>query len=208
MWKPPSPLCPWRMAVVLEGSVSCNDTQWWNLWGCRVRLWFASSSSSSCPCCSASWTGAWRCRQEPSSTPCPRRPWTNRPRPGPPYWITSTGWVPPPPWALGYRVWTGDSDSPPNRLLLFSCSVVSDSLGPHGLHHARLPCPSPAPGVCSNSCPSSWWCHPTISSSVVPFSSCLQSFPASGSFLMSWLFLGIPVLICALWTRIYGGSTF
>ena len=65
--------------------------------------------------------------------------------------------------------------------------VVSDSLRPHGLQHARLPCPSPSPGTCSNSCPLSWCCHPTISSSVVPFS-CLQSFPASGSFLLSWLF--------------------
>ena len=73
-------------------------------------------------------------------------------------------------------------------LLLFSCSVVSDSLPPHGLQHARLPCASPTPRACSNSCPLSRWCHPTISSSVVPFSSCLQPFPASGSFLMSWLF--------------------
>ena len=65
---------------------------------------------------------------------------------------------------------------------------MSDSLRPQGLQHARPPCPSPAPGVCSNSCPSSQWCYPTISSSVVPFSSCLQSFPASGSFQMSQLF--------------------
>ena len=70
----------------------------------------------------------------------------------------------------------------------FSCSVMSDSLRPNGLQHARLPCPSPNPGVCSNSCPSSWWCHPTISSSVIPFSSCLQSFPASGSLPMSQFF--------------------
>ena len=70
----------------------------------------------------------------------------------------------------------------------FNCSVMSDSLQPHGLQHARLPCPSPTPGACSNSCQLSWWCHPTISSSVTPFSSCLQSFPASGSFLMSLLF--------------------
>ena len=63
----------------------------------------------------------------------------------------------------------------------FSRSVVSDSLWPHGMRHARPPCPSPTPGACSNSCPSSRWCHPTILSSVVPFSSCLQSFPASGS---------------------------
>ena len=69
----------------------------------------------------------------------------------------------------------------------FSCSVVSDSLRPHGLQHARPPCPSPAPGVYSNSCPLSQWCHPTVSSSVVPCSSRLQSFPASGSFQMSQL---------------------
>ena len=70
----------------------------------------------------------------------------------------------------------------------FSPSVVSDSLRRHGLQHARLPCPSPAPRTWSNSCPSSQWCHPTISSSVVPFSSCLQSFPASGSFPRSQIF--------------------
>ena len=70
----------------------------------------------------------------------------------------------------------------------FSRSVVSNSLGHHGLQHARLSCPSPTPGACSDSCPSSRWCHPTISSSVVPFSSCLQSFPASGSFPMSQFF--------------------
>ena len=64
----------------------------------------------------------------------------------------------------------------------FSRSVLSDSLWPHESQHARPPCPSPTPGVYSNSCPLSWWCHPTISSSVVPFYSCLQSFPASGSF--------------------------
>ena len=62
---------------------------------------------------------------------------------------------------------------------------MSDSLWPHGLQHARLPCPSPTPRVYSNSCPLSRWCHPTISSSVIPFSSHLQSFPASGSFQMS-----------------------
>ena len=67
----------------------------------------------------------------------------------------------------------------------FSRSVVSNSLRPHGLQHTRLPCPSPTPGVYPNSCPLSRWCHPTISSSIVPFSSCLQSFPASGSFQMS-----------------------
>ena len=66
----------------------------------------------------------------------------------------------------------------------FSCSVVFNSLWSHGLQHARLPCPSPTPRVCWNSCPSSQWCHPTVLSSVVPFS-CLQSCPASGSFPMS-----------------------
>ena len=68
---------------------------------------------------------------------------------------------------------------------LFSCSVVSDSLQPHRLQHVRLPCPLLSSRFL---CPLSRWCHPTISSSVTPFSSCLQSFPASGSFQMSWLF--------------------
>ena len=70
----------------------------------------------------------------------------------------------------------------------FSCSVVSDSLRPHGLQHARPPCPSPTPRVHPNPCPLSWWCHPTTSSSVVPFSSCPQSLPASGSFQLNQLF--------------------
>ena len=70
----------------------------------------------------------------------------------------------------------------------FSHSVLSDSLWPHESQHARPPCPSPTLGVYSKSCPSSWWCHPAISSSVVPFSSCPQSLPASGSFPMSQLF--------------------
>ena len=68
-----------------------------------------------------------------------------------------------------------------NSSVQFNCSVVSHSLRPHGLQHARPPCPSPTPGVYSNSCLFSRWCHRTISSSVVPFSPCLQSFPASGS---------------------------
>ena len=66
---------------------------------------------------------------------------------------------------------------------------MSDSLWPHGLQHAKLPCPSPTPGVYSKSCPLSWWCHPTISSSVIHSSSCLQSSPASGSFWMSQFFI-------------------
>ena len=84
-------------------------------------------------------------------------------------------------------------------LLLFGCSVVSDSLQLHGLQHARLPCPSPSPRVCSNSCLLSQWCHPTISSSVVPFSSRLQSFPAWGSFpplCIRWLNSWYTVLFC------------
>ena len=71
----------------------------------------------------------------------------------------------------------------------FTHSVMSDSSWPHGLQHTRLPCPSPTPGAYSNSCQLSWWCHPTTSSSVVPSSSCLQSFPPSGSFLMSHFFM-------------------
>ena len=70
----------------------------------------------------------------------------------------------------------------------FSRSVVSDSLWPHESQHARSPCPSPTPRVYPNPCPSSWWCYPSISSSVIPFSSCPQSLPASGSFPMSQLF--------------------
>ena len=70
----------------------------------------------------------------------------------------------------------------------FSCSVMSDSLWPHGLQHTRLLCPSPTPRACSYLCPSSRWCHPTVSSSVFPFFSCFQSFPAAGSFPMSQFF--------------------
>ena len=73
-------------------------------------------------------------------------------------------------------------------LFQFSCSVLSDSLRPHEPQHDRPSCPSPTPGVHRNPCPLSQWCHPTISSSVIPFSSYLQSFPASGSFPMSQLF--------------------
>ena len=81
--------------------------------------------------------------------------------------------------------WTRDSAP----LVVQSLSLsVSDSLQPHGLQHSRLPCPSLLTGICSNSCPLNCWCHPTVSSSVVPLSSCLQSFPASGSFAVSQLF--------------------
>ena len=75
-----------------------------------------------------------------------------------------------------------------NFLLLFNCTVISNSLRPHGLQYNRLHCPSLTPRNCSNSCSLSQWCHPTMSISVIPFSSHLKSFPTSGSFLMSWLF--------------------
>ena len=86
---------------------------------------------------------------------------------------------------LGYMTWSAHLKI---FSVQFSCSVVSDTLWPHGLQHARPPCPSPTPRVYSNLCPLSWWCHPTISSSVVPLFSRLQSFPASGTFHMSQVF--------------------
>ena len=82
-------------------------------------------------------------------------------------------------------------------LLLFSCSVMSNSLWSHGLQHSRPSCPSPSLRACSNSCPLSQWCHPTISSSIVSSSSCLQFFLASGSFLMSRLFKSVVQCIRA-----------
>ena len=85
------------------------------------------------------------------------------------------------------------------HFLLFSHSVLSDSAIPQTAAYTRLTCPSPSPGACLNSCSWSWWCHSTISSSVVPFSSCLQSFPASGSFPMSWLF-------CIRWPKYWSFS--
>ena len=92
----------------------------------------------------------------------------------------------------GKEVWSDSYSYHCTNLLFssvqFNCSVVSNSLQLHGLQHARPPCPSPTPGVYSNSCLLSQWCHPTISSSVVPFSSCLQSFPPSGSFQASQFF--------------------
>ena len=90
----------------------------------------------------------------------------------------------------------------------FSRSVMSNSLQPHGLQYARLPCPSPTPWAYWNSCPLSWWCHPTISSSVIPFSPHLQSFPTSGSFPMSQFFksggqnIGVSVSASVLPTNI------
>ena len=86
-------------------------------------------------------------------------------------------------WAANMELHVNSIPSPGGAIssVQFSCSVVSDSLRPHGLQHARPPYPSSFPRSCSNSCPLSRWCHPTISSSVIPFSFCLQSFPASGS---------------------------
>ena len=87
------------------------------------------------------------------------------------------------------RTWTDETYVfPPLFLCCYSVMKSCPTLQPHELQHARLPCPSPSPGVWSNLCPLSRWCHPTISSSVVPFSSCLQSFPASGSFSVSLFF--------------------
>ena len=86
------------------------------------------------------------------------------------------------------RKWKKENGKPVGVSVQFSCSVMSNFLWPHGLQHTRPPCPSPTPGVHSDSCPSSQWCHPAISSSIVPFSSCLQSFSASGSFQMSQFF--------------------
>ena len=86
-----------------------------------------------------------------------------------------------------------------NLSVHFSCSVTSDSLQPHGLQHARLPPPSPTPWACSNSCPLSQWCHPTISFSVIPFSSRLQSFPTSGSF-------SSESVLCIRWPKYWSFS--
>ena len=90
-------------------------------------------------------------------------------------------------WRLGRFLLQVTENSPLKQLLLFSLSVVSNSLQPHGLQNARLSCPSPSPRVCSNSCSLNWWCHPTTLSSVTPFF-CPQSFPVSGSFAISQLF--------------------
>ena len=97
-------------------------------------------------------------------------------------------------WAAATKLWGACSEvewwqeSSKCASVQFSRSILSDSLWPRGLQLTRPPCPSPVPRSCSNSCPSSRWCHPTISSSVVPFSSCLQFFPVSGSFPISQFF--------------------
>ena len=109
-------------------------------------------------------------------------------------------------WRLGHMEEKVEEDILEFSSVQFSRSVLSNSLRPHGLQHARLPCSSPTPRAYSNSCPSSRWCHLTISSSVVPFSSCLQPFPASGSFPVSRLFtssgqlLSCVLLFATSWT--------
>ena len=101
---------------------------------------------------------------------------------------TSCKWEPtatPPTLEIRFQIFSSHD----YYLLLFSRQVVSKCLRPHGLQHTRLPCPSPSPRVCPNSCPFNWWCHPTISCSVALFSFCRQSCPASGSFPVSQLFI-------------------
>ena len=101
-------------------------------------------------------------------------------------WMDRAAW-----WATVYgvtKIWTQQSACRPRSVSQVSHSVVSESLWPHGLQHAGLPCPSPTPEACSNSCPATLWCYLAISSSVVPFSSRLQTFPASVSFPLNQLF--------------------
>ena len=90
-------------------------------------------------------------------------------------------------WKRSTHIWIKEDSKKIPTNFQFSLSIMSNLLQPHRLQHVRLPCPSSTPGACLNSCPSSRWCHPTISS-VVPFSFCLQSFPASGSFPMNQFF--------------------
>ena len=115
-------------------------------------------------------------------------------------------------YSLSWRYWEMNHSYLTISRAQLSRSVMSHSLQPHELQHARPPCPSPTPGVHSNSCPSSWWCHPAISSSVVPFSSCPQSLPASESFPMSQLLawggqsIGVSALASVLPKKSQGWS--
>ena len=119
------------------------------------------------------WTVAW---QAPLSLGFPRQEyWKGMPFPSPAD-LPNPGIEPVSP-ALAGKFFTQSYQQSPCVCVLFHCSVMSDSLRPHGLQHS--PCSSPTLRACSNSCPLSWWCHPTVSSSGVPFSSCLQSIPAS-----------------------------
>ena len=112
-------------------------------------------------------------------------------------------------WCLytGRKLWEREDMFPLIQFSSVAQLCLTDSLRPHELQHTRHPCPSPTPRVYPNSCPLSWWCHPTISSSIVPFSSRLQSFPASGSFQMSQLFasggqnIGVSASVIPMNTR-------
>ena len=125
------------------------------------------------------------------------------------YWKNPINWIEPR-ISLGHSPVLRFNDQ--NGSVQFNCSIMSDSLWTHGLQNARPPCPSPTPRVHSNSCPSSWWCHLAISSSVVPFSSCPQFLPASKSFPMSQLFAwggqstGVSALASFLPTKSQGLS--
>ena len=99
-----------------------------------------------------------------------------------------------PAWQVEFCHWA-TWEAQKTHSVQFNCSVMSDPLKPHGLQHARLPCPSPTPRACLNSYPSSQWCHQTISSSVVPFSSHLNSFTASGYFPMSQFFASVAKVL-------------
>ena len=127
-------------------------------WGIRLRPQDVTCLGPICPLCQ------WGSLTRQSVTGSKSRNW----------WCSS--------WPSVLRERSQDGKCSRSWWLLLSCSVMSDSLRPQGLQHARLPCPSQSPGVCSNSCPLSWRCHPTISSSVTPFSTCLQSSPVSQLF--------------------------
>ena len=115
------------------------------------------------------------------------------PSSGPPLSLFSNPWGIPLSWWSSLQVVS--LFKPFQYCSLFRGLVMSKSLRLHGLQHVRLPCPSLSPRVCSNSCPLSWWCHPTISSSVTPFSSCHQTFPVSGCFPGSWLFVSCATVL-------------
>ena len=149
------------------------NVQWW---------WWFSCSVMSNPL--DPWTVAC---QTPLSMEFPRQEYCSQlpfPSPGD---LLDPGIKSISPALAGGSFTTEPPGKPLDSSVQFSLSVVSDSLRPHESQHARLPCPSPTPGIYPNSCPLSWWCHPITSFSVAPFSACLQSFPASESFPMSCL---------------------
>ena len=158
---------------------ACDPEEGWmsrEWWGFKQDDWSTSVSLRTHQICRLCWygrsywkQGGWSCLL--TWQPLPRG---NR-----------TGLDSSPLWEL---TWVTKFCQLVSQSVQFSHSVVSNTLRARGLQHARLPCPSPTPGACSHLCPLSQWCHPTISSSVVPFSSCLQYFPASGSFPVSQFF--------------------